>query len=169
MNRVSFVPFKEEHHFSLIEQLTDLLHRAYAPLAAQGMKYAATHQPPESTLRRLKQGEAYLLFLQEELIGTVTLYAEQEESSCEYYRRKGVYSFGQFAVSPELQGKGIGSIAMDLIERRALERGAREIALDTAETALHLIKLYEKRGYKIVDSTKWDSVNYRSVIMTKTL
>jgi hypothetical protein len=55
--------FDESHHSDLLGPLTDLLHAAYAPLAAKGMKYLATHQPPSKTLERLKEGESYLLFI----------------------------------------------------------------------------------------------------------
>lgn len=161
--------FDEALHLSLVEPLTSLLHSAYAPLAEQGMRYTATYQPPEKTLQRLKSGESYLCFYENELCGTVTLYPENESSSCEYYRKPGVYCFGQFAIRSDLQGKQLGSMLMDYLEYRARELGARELALDTAEPAHHLIQMYEKRGYQIVDHTQWEVTNYRSVIMSKSL
>jgi hypothetical protein len=39
-----------------IGALTGLLHRAYAPLASRGLRFTATHQLPEVTLRRLHRG-----------------------------------------------------------------------------------------------------------------
>ena len=39
-----------------VELLTEMLHRAYAPLAALGLRYSATHQSPEVTRRRLDKG-----------------------------------------------------------------------------------------------------------------
>jgi GNAT superfamily N-acetyltransferase len=161
--------FVEASHASLVGPVTDLLHAAYAPLAAQGMRYLATHQPPSKTLERLNEGESYLSFLNGEVIGTVTLYPEKPESSCDYYRRPGVYSFGQFAIRPSLQKQGLGSRMMDFLESRARALGATELALDTSEHADHLIRTYEKRGYKIVAYTQWDVTNYRSVIMRKVL
>jgi len=29
--------------------------------------------------------------------------------------------------------------------------------------------MYEKRGYRFIEYARWDSVNYRSVILSKTL
>ncbi len=169
MEHLSFKKFDSELHENLLEQLTSILHSAYKPLAEKGMRYLASHQPTSKTLERLCEGESYLIFLKDELIGTVTLYTEKLDSTCEYYRKQGVYSFGQFAVVPSLQGKGIGSRAMDFVENRAKEIGAKELALDTSEHAEHLIKMYQKRGYKIVDHTQWDVTNYLSVIMSKDL
>lgn len=52
--------FDPKTHSHFVNPLTDILHKAYAPLAKKGMKYLATHQPPEKTLERLTQGESYL-------------------------------------------------------------------------------------------------------------
>lgn len=102
-------------------------------------------------------------------MGTVTLYSEDTESSCEYYRKKGVFSFGQFAIQPQFQGRGFGSSMMEMLEESAKKRGALELALDTSEYADNLIQMYSKRGYRQVAFTKWDVTNYRSVILSKTL
>lgn len=44
-----------------------------------------------------------------------------------------------------------------------------EIALDTASPAHHLISLYRRLGYQIVDSVQWDGKTYESVVMCKRL
>ncbi len=41
--------------------------------------------------------------------------------------------------------------------------------LNYIESADHLIKMYSKRGYKIVATTCWNETNYQSVIMSKDL
>lgn len=163
------IRFEKERHLNFVSDLTQILHSAYRPLAEQGMRYLASHQSAEKTLERLLEGESYLCFADDELAGTVTLYHSKPESTCEYYRREYVFSFGQFAIKPALQKRGFGSKIMDFIEKRARERGAFELALDTSEHANHLISSYEKRGYKIVAFTQWDVTNYKSVIMTKIL
>lgn len=161
--------FNEENDLPKIGQITELLHEAYRPLAERGMRYLATHQPPEKTLERLKSGESYLAFSNNQLIGTVTLYSTKTDDLCVYYNKAGVYSFGQFAIHPSMQGHGLGSKMMDFLEQRAKENGASELALDTSERADHLIQMYSKRGYRIVDSVQWNETNYRSVIMSKVL
>jgi GNAT superfamily N-acetyltransferase len=168
-NGIVFETFNPERHSALIEPLTALLHEAYAPLAARGMKYLATHQAPSKTFERLQRGESTLGFLDGSLVSTVTLYREDPVSACRYYRTAGVFSFGQFAVKQSHQGRGIGSAIMDMVESRAKELGARELALDTSEHASELIRMYTKRGYTLVGHTQWELVNYRSVIMSKSL
>ena len=161
--------FQFDKHAALVEPLTELLHGAYAPLAAKGLRYLATHQPPSKTLERLQEGESYLATIEDELIGTVTLYREKFSSTCDYYRKPGIFSFGQFAIKSDLQGQGLGSGMMDFVEARAKILGARELALDTSEHATDLIRMYEKRGYKRVAVTQWDVTNYLSVVMSKKL
>ena len=55
------------------------------------------------------------------------------------------------------------------VEHEAFKNNVEELALDTAETAFHLIEFYRKRGYRFIEYTRWNEVNYRSVIMSKTL
>ena len=166
---IRFENFDTALHGDLVDSLTTLLHEAYAPLAAQGMKYLATHQPSSKTRERLLEGESYLAFLGGDLAGTITLYREKMQSTCDYYRQAGIFSFGQFAIRHDLKGRGLGSKMMDLVEARAKKLGAKELALDTSEHASELIAMYEKRGYKHVAFTKWEVTNYRSVIMSKPL
>jgi GNAT superfamily N-acetyltransferase len=76
---------------------------------------------------------------------------------------------GQFAVEPALRKRGIGGRLMDAAEELARAAGARELALDTAEPALHLIDLYGRRGFRLIEYAQWRGKRYRSVIMSKTL
>ncbi len=162
--------FSTAEHFALLPELTALLHRAYRPLAEKNLHYTASHQPAETTHQRITEDRGWIFFVGEELAGTVSLYeGVRKETTCDYYRRPGVYLFGQFAVDPALQGRGIGGRVMKFLENEARQIGARELALDTSEHAADLIATYARRGYVIVDHTQWPDVNYRSVIMSKRL
>jgi hypothetical protein len=63
----------------------------------------------------------------------------------------------------------VGRALHDHAVRFALAKGATALALDTAVPAEHLIRLYEKWGYNVVDRCSWESTNYESVIMKKSL
>ncbi len=101
------------------------------------------------------------------MAGTIALIKWNPDSPCEYYRKEGVYHFGQFGVKPEFQGRGIANQLLLHIEKRAKELGGKELALDTADGAVELIEMYKRRGFKAVSTTKWASTNYQSIIMTK--
>jgi GNAT superfamily N-acetyltransferase len=152
-----------------ISPITAMLHAAYAPLAEMGLRYTATHQSDEVTLRRLLRGFPFVGELDGEIVATVTLYATDPESACAWYRRPGVFSFGQFGVRPDLQGQGIGGRLMQLMEDEARCRGAEELALDTAEEAHHLREWYGRCGFREVERVSWGNTNYCSVILSKTL
>lgn len=154
-----------------ITALTQLLHRAYAPLAARGMRYLASYQDEAMTRSRANEGECYVGLEGDAIIATVTLVPPgvPDAESCTYYAQPGVARFGQFAVDPRHQGCGIGSLLMDHIEARAAALGATFLALDTSEHAHELIAMYTKRGYTEVQRVDWDVTNYQSIVMSKPL
>ena len=169
MHKIEIVRFDQKKHKSLLPSITQMLHEAYRPLLEKGMRYVATHQSNEVTLRRLTRGYGFLAFLSEELVGTVSLIRNASHTPCKWYQQPEVFFFTQFAVKPKFQRKGIGTQLMDHIESFAAKEGATEIALDTSEKAKDLISLYKKRGYRFVERIDWPETNYKSVVMSKTL
>ena len=152
-----------------IADLTTLLHRAYKRLADMGLRYVASYQTEETTRERISHGECFVGVMGDRLIATVTYYGPTHASDVEWYNRRDVAYFGQFAVEPELQRLGIGAMLMDYLEAKALADGAAEISLDTSESATHLIDYYTKRGYRFIEYQQWDVTNYRSMIFSKRL
>jgi GNAT superfamily N-acetyltransferase len=152
-----------------VEAITDLLHRAYAPLAAAGMRFTATHQTSDVTARRMARGDTIVSVAAGSIVAIVTLARADRTSGSPFYDRPDVASFGQFAVQPHLQGAGIGSSLLTMVEELATERGVAQLALDTSEHATELIRFYAARGYGFVEHARWPDVNYRSVILAKAL
>jgi len=59
---------------------------------------------------------------------------------------------------------------MDIVEADAFKmKNVRELALDTAETAHHLIEFYKKRNYRYIETIQWNVTNYKSVVLSKSL
>ncbi|MBX9736487.1 MAG: GNAT family N-acetyltransferase, partial [Phycisphaerales bacterium] len=86
-----------------------------------------------------------------------------------WFHRPDVCNFSQFAVEPTLQGKGLGVLLLDVVERRARELNLREIALSTAERDTDLVNFYRRRGYRDIETFDWGVTNYTSLIMSKSL
>ena len=147
--------------------ITELLHRGYARLAENGLRFVASHQDVDVTRTRLGKGETIVALDNGRLVGIVTLARTVATSGSPFYDRPDVASFGQYAVEPTHQGKGIGSTLLGYVEQIALLRGVRYLALDTSEQATDLIRFYETRGYAFVEHVRWTDVNYRSVVMAK--
>jgi len=153
-----------------LEELTSLLHRAYAALGAMGFNYTAVNQSVAMTREGIADKECYLALIGEQLIGTLVLGpAGKDQAVCEWYRRPGIWIIGRFAVDPGARAQGIGSRLLAFAERRASDLGAVEAALDTAEGAEHLLDFYAKRGYRQVDQVQWQGKNYRSLVLSKAL
>jgi GNAT superfamily N-acetyltransferase len=152
-----------------IPQLTELLHAAYAHLAQRGLRYVATHQDDIITALRLGRGFPLVVHLNQELVGTATLYPPRPDSPVPWYRRPDVFYFGQFGVRQDLQRNGIGVRILRELERRARALGASELACDTAEQAEHLRSWYDREGYRYITQTQWAITNFRSVVLSKVL
>lgn len=165
------IAIRPVHRTDCLNSLTQLLHKAYAPLAEQGMRYLASHQDESMTQQRLTENgaEGFVAVLDGRVVGTITLKPPQMGSDIAWYARHDVFAFEQFAVDPDLQGQGIGARLLDHVEARAAELGAAEIACDTSEHAVDLISTYTRRGYRVVSHADWDVTNYRSVVLSRSL
>ena len=150
-----------------ILELTHLLHLAYRQLGARGLNYSAVDQSPETTAQRIEDGECLVAVAGHRLLGTIMFYPPDHASGCTWYDRPEIAKLGQFGVLPELQHGGIGRHLLQAAEARAAAAGAAEIALDTAETATHLVAWYARCGYRFIEHAQWPGKVYRSVIMSK--
>lgn len=151
------------------EVLTDLLHRAYAALSAQGWNYTAVDQSVEVTRRRGTRGTCLVAQRDGRLVGTIAVHGPDPRSECARFREPDVAILEQFAVEPSLQGTGIGDALFAEAEAVARRMGARRAFGDTAEGATHLVDWYARRGWRIVDTVQWPGKTYRSVVLQKDL
>lgn len=159
-----------------IEQLTALLHQAYASLAAKGWNFTAVDQSVEVTRERVSAGQAFVAERQGELVGTVAISPPKpaegrylKDAVPALYTEPGTAILAQLAVHPELRGQGLGEQLMDAAEAWAAGQGYARIALDTAAPAEHLQRRYARRGYVQVGEVQWAGKTYGSVLMLKQL
>lgn len=150
-------------------ELTELLHRAYARLAAMNLRFWATHQSAEVTEQRIASGECFVAVADGAICGTILFRNASRTSGSPWYDRPDVASFGQFAVEPGSQSHGLGRRLVAHVEARAAASGARELALDTAEPATHLVGWYTRLGYRFIEHAQWQHTNYLSIVLSKTL
>lgn len=153
-----------------IDEITDMLHEAYRPLAEGGMRFVASYQDSSVTRRRVEKGETIVATDHNgQIVGIVTLAEIASTRGSPFCNRNDVASFGQFAVRSGHQGRGIGATLLALVEERAWEKGVKELALDTSERATHLIAMYEAKGFRFIEYLQWGDTNYRSMVLSKTL
>ena len=157
------------------EVLTALLHRAYAPLAAQGMNFTAATQSADDTRQRAAEGQCFVAEAGGVLLGTVTVGGPYDVETAPWttdvpwLREPDTAHFHQFAVDPAQQGRGVGRLLLENGERWARRQGYKRMALDTAQPATQLRGLYKRLGYADVGQVQWEDKTYRSVVMQKAL
>jgi GNAT superfamily N-acetyltransferase len=167
MNPIVVRPVAAEDSLHL---LTDLIHAAYAPHAARGLRYWGTHQTVEDTAKRFASGHGFIAEVHGQILGTITLRRPQPQSPVALYREPNTWTISQFAVVPSHQGQGVGLMLHDHALAFAVSHGARCIAIDTASTASALIAKYEAWGYEVCGQCDWRShTNYLSVLMSRSL
>ena len=152
-----------------LEELTDLLHAAYASLGAMGLNYTAIDQPVEVTQSRIKCGTCFVAVAEGKIVGTITVEPPHTDEDCPYVGQRHVASAQQFAVAPMHQRAGIGSRLLNHAESWAHANGYSELVVDTAEPADHLVALYHRRGYEHVGFIEREGKRYRSVLLAKRL
>ena len=163
------INIRELRESDSIEELTSLLNRSYKVLADMGLKYLATHQDAEVTRRRIEQGVCFVCEYQGRLVGTITYHDPFHVWGTPWMSRGLAGHIGQLGVEPELRTKGIGRALIEYAEAYARATGVKEMTLDTAEPATHLIDWYTRLGYRFIEYAQWSVTNYRSVVMAKRL
>ncbi|MEX2218126.1 MAG: GNAT family N-acetyltransferase [Phycisphaerales bacterium] len=103
------------------------------------------------------------------IVGTILFHEVEDAKGPPWFQRPDVDSFSQFAVDPDIQGRGIGQLLLETAERRAAACGARELGLSMAEPDTKLMEWYLRRGYRFIEHWQWPYTNYRSAILSKTL
>ncbi len=153
-----------------LEEITRLIHSAYAPHATLGLRYWGTHQSADDTATRFASGQGFVAELSGEYVGTVTVRPPQLESPLKLYRDARTWSICQFAVSPKLKGAGLGKALHGVALAYARQHGGLVMAIDTAAPAKALIAMYRAWGYRHVGEHSWrPHTNYESVVMSRSL
>jgi len=158
-----------------LQGLTQLLHRAYAPLAQAGLNFTACDQVVAVTAQRAASGHCLVATAAGAVIGTVTVSGPYDPVrspwalQTEWFYRPDTAHFHQLAVDPQQQGRHIGQRLVARCEQWAREHGYRHLALDTAVPANHLRSRYSSLGYRDMGEVQWEGKTYRSVIMVKDL
>jgi len=155
--------------------LTSLLHRAYAPLAAAGMNVTAAAQSDETTRQRALEGQCMVATLKGRIVGTITVATPLDSLSgvrnlqVPLYRENDTGHFYQFAVDPDLRGRGVGRALLQEAERWARGRGYLAMGVDAPTPATELIDFFRHQGYQQVGELHWPGKNYDSVVLRKVL
>lgn len=159
-----------------LRTLTELLHAAYASLAAQGWNFTAVDQSVDVTRDRLAGAQGFVAEAGGRLVGTIAVRGPKPPDEAyiadpppPLYTTPGTAILSQLGVHPDWRGRQLAERLIDRAEAWAAAQGLCQIALDTAEPATALRARYARRGYAEVGVVQWQGKTYRSVLMCKPL
>jgi GNAT superfamily N-acetyltransferase len=150
-----------------IDDLTALIHRAFARLGRMGLPCTGVLQTPRTTAERVQRGACFVALRGARLAGTMTLETPGPHRECAWYRQRHVASLHQFAVDPCEQGRGCGARLLQFAERWVAGQRYAELALDTPAPAGHLVDFYEANGFRRVGELRKPGRTYPSVVLSK--
>ena len=147
--------------------LTELVHAAYAPHAARGLRYWGTHQTVDDTATRFRSGHGLVAEFNGTYVGTITVRPPQPQSPIALYRDRHTWTVSQFAVAPSFKDRHLGKALHQAAIAHVLRHGGKSMALDTAAPAVALIAMYLSWGYRVVGRHDWQPhTNYVSIVMS---
>lgn len=155
-----------------VTALTQLVHRAYAELGAQGLNFTAVDQDEATTLWRASAGASWVIEDGGRLVATVSASlppSDMLRSMSEHATVEGRAWLNQLAVDPDYRRQGLARRLRDVAYQWCVEANASSLGVDTAEPADHLIALYAGWGFQSVGHVQWPGKTYRSVVMTRPL
>lgn len=152
-----------------LEDVTQLLHRAFAPMAMLGANCQCVDQPSSTTRERMARGDCLVAVADRRIVGTLTMEACDPASPVAHYRTPGTASLHQFAVDPAYQGAGVGRALLKVATLWARTRQFGAIALDTPALALDVRAFYAHQGFRLVQVARLAGRGYDSAVMSKTI
>lgn len=118
--------------------------------------------------QRLEHDQIYLIYLQNQLVGEMNYQIEPKHL---YRKETGTAWIGIIIGEEIAKGKGIGSLALQYLEKEIKQQNLGRIELGVFEFNTNAIKLYQKAGYKeigrIPDFTYWQNRLWQDIRMEK--
>ncbi|MFC5732568.1 GNAT family N-acetyltransferase [Cytobacillus gottheilii] len=144
------------------KSLVTIYHDAYSENEEMGFPTSASKVTTKEVEDWIKETILYIARLanSSEAVGVVR-FKYSSEWNCYVLSRLGVKSI--------YKGKGIAKSLMEYGESELLKMGERTLRLTVAQGHPYLLKMYEKRGYKIVGERPLPELPYDEFIMEKLL
>ena len=124
----------------------------------------------ESLTKRLKDHPIYLIYADGQLVGEMNF---QVDPGHLYKKKSGTAWIGIVIGEASARGKGVGTKAMQYLEKQIQAQGLNRIELGVFEFNINAIKLYKNMGYQeigcINDFTFWQGRMWQDIRMEKCL
>lgn len=130
-------------------------------LLENGLDHWDAYYSKELIEEKLNKSTVFVVEVKGNVVGTVTISTDEVE----YYTESDVAQFSNkdsravyvtaLAVLPSMQGLGIGSALMKMVEDKAFEMGISTVRFDCRARYKELVEFYLKNGYSVV-GLLWD-------------
>lgn len=148
------------------EQITELLHLAFAEKNERGLKYLATHQDAETTRRRVGDGVCFVALLGDVLIGTASMRILKPNEINKKWHNQNLYAYtSQLAVHPDYKGYGVGKLLQNARIMYCHENNVDEMLGHTSIHAKEILNWYRRQGADFVEYISSPATNYYAVRM----
>lgn len=138
------------------EDITDLLHHAFAEHKAEGLHYSACDQSVEVTRQRAENSICLVALLDEKLVGTGLVSFEKRHG-------KTVGYLSQLGILPKVKGRGIGTKIKITCMEICCQKGVDAIYCNTSAKAESVIRFYTQKGWQKVRLLSFENTNYYSI------
>lgn len=157
-----------------VPALTQLVHDAYAALAADGLNVTGASQDESTTASRsLRVGSSWVVADADgRLLGTVAVSSPPGRgirALTSLALEPDRVWLNQLAVHPAVRGRGLATLLWRTARAWAADRGMRSVGLDTAQPLMPLREMYRRWGFVEADTVQWPGKTYRSVVMVHDL
>ena len=154
------------------EPLTLLLNDAYSELAEEGLNFTAATQGVSATADRVSAGVCWVVERGADIVASLMFVAppgdEVRALTAEAAVAHRVW-LEQVAVSPAFRGRQVARQLFDTACGWARDAGYTSVGLDTAEPASHLVRMYEKWGFRRAGTVHFRGKTYESAVLVKSL
>ena len=130
---------------------------------ASGFTAAQHHRCSDQVLTKAKEFPAFRMFLIHIAFGSLWRFLDSI--------KEGDFYLQAVAVTPELHGRGVGSMLIQSMEATAIERDSKRFVLDVASKNENAQRLYLRRGMSVeaMWPKRFSLVNFRVLRMIKPL
>lgn len=120
--------------------IAEIIRQAFGPLENDYTpeSFAIVTPPTEEIALRFDEGPIWVALKDGEIVATVSVVPEPEWL---YIR--------SMAVSPSVQGLGVGGKLLEAVEVYAIENGFERLFLYTTNFSANAIRLYERNGFEL--------------------
>jgi len=146
------------------EQITELLHLAFAEKKEKGMSYLATHQDAETTKKRVGDGVCLVALIDDKLVGTASFQIKTPDKFNKRWHNEKLYAYAsQLAVHSDFKGMGLGNKLQSERIRLCAENNVDELLGHTSIYAKEILSWWKRQGAQYVEFISSAATNYYAI------